>query len=65
MANEPGKYESIYDLRRFLNLCDDLAKRGHSESGIAYAMGFNEVSSFRAFKAIVVKNVRELEASEE
>jgi len=61
----PTRNESIYDLRRFLNLCDDLEKRGHNEAGIAYAMGFNEVSSFRAFKAIVVKNVRELEESEE
>lgn len=52
------------DLIRFVRACDELEARGYNETGIAYAMGFNEVRSFRAFMAIVNKNIREIEEEE-
>ena len=44
-------------LQKFIDICEDLEKRGYSEDGIAYAVGFNNTAAYRAFRAIVEKNL--------
>lgn len=49
--------DSKSDLQRFIDKCENLKKRGHSEEGIAYAMGFNDVVTYHAFRAVIEKNL--------
>lgn len=49
------------DLQRFIDICEDLENRGYSEDGIAYAVGFNNTAAYRAFRAIVEKNLEIME----
>ena len=50
-------------LQKFIDYCEDLEKRGYSESSIAYGSGFNTVVAYRAFRAIVEKNLKIMEDS--
>lgn len=53
--------DSKADLQKFIDKCENLKKRGHSEEGIAYAMGFNDVVTYRAFRAVIEKNLEPTE----
>ena len=45
------------DLQNFLDACESLEERGFSEHGVAHAVGFNNTAAYRAFRAIVEKNL--------
>ena len=49
------------DLKRWLDKCETLKKAGHSEAAIAYAMGYNDVISYRAFRAMVEQSLKNAE----
>lgn len=51
------------DLQKFLDVCESLEERGFSEDGVAYAVGFNNTAAYRAFRAIVEKNLELMEDS--
>lgn len=44
-------------LQKFIDICEDLENRGYSEDGIAYAVGFNNTVAYRAFRAVIEKNL--------
>lgn len=50
-------------LQKFIDVCEDLENRGYSEDGIAYAVGFNNTAAYRAFRAIVERNLEIMEDS--
>lgn len=52
----------IRSLRKFIDQCHKLQAAGHSEKGIAEAMGFTQVSRFRQYKAMALRVLRKEDA---
>ena len=45
------------DLQKFLDKCKALEERGYTDAGVAYAVGFNDATTYRAFRAIIENNI--------
>ena len=52
----------IRSLRKFIDQCHKLQAAGHSERGIAEAMGFTQIPRFRQYKAMALRVLRKEDA---